>query len=37
LVPLVGWIVLIVFYILEGTPGENQYGPPPSQLAAASN
>lgn len=34
LVPFVGWIVLIVFYILEGTPGENRYGPPPNQLAA---
>ncbi len=37
LVPVVGWIVLIVFYVLEGTPGENEFGPPPSQLAAASN
>jgi len=25
LVPLVGWIVLLVFYIMPGTPGPNRY------------
>jgi uncharacterized membrane protein YhaH (DUF805 family) len=28
LVPLVGFIVLLVFFVSEGTPGTNQYGPP---------
>jgi uncharacterized membrane protein YhaH (DUF805 family) len=29
LVPLVGWIVLIVWYCQPGQPGTNQYGPNP--------
>jgi len=29
LIPLVGAIILIVFCVQEGTPGENQYGPNP--------
>ena len=29
LIPLVGWIVLIVFYCLEGQRGTNEYGPDP--------
>lgn len=29
LVPFVGPIVLLVFLILEGTPGENKFGPKP--------
>jgi uncharacterized membrane protein YhaH (DUF805 family) len=29
LIPCVGWIILIVFYAMEGTPGDNQYGPDP--------
>jgi uncharacterized membrane protein YhaH (DUF805 family) len=29
LIPIVGWIVLLIFYLREGDPGENQYGPPP--------
>ncbi len=28
-IPSVGWIVLIVFMCIEGTRGENQYGPDP--------
>jgi len=28
LVPLVGAIVLIVFWATKGTPGDNKYGPP---------
>ena len=28
LVPLVGQIVLIVFWATKGTPGDNKYGPP---------
>ena len=34
-IPL-GFIVLVVFYVMEGTPGPNQYGPPaPSEPAQA--
>lgn len=29
LVPLVGGIVLLIFYVLPGTPGPNQFGPDP--------
>jgi uncharacterized membrane protein YhaH (DUF805 family) len=29
LVPLVGFIILIVFLATEGNPGSNEYGPPP--------
>ena len=29
LIPLVGLIVLIVFAVQEGTPGDNQFGPNP--------
>jgi uncharacterized membrane protein YhaH (DUF805 family) len=28
LIPIVGWIVLIVFYVQEGTPGANNHGEP---------
>ena len=29
LVPVVGWIVLIVWFCREGEPGDNEYGPDP--------
>ena len=29
LIPIAGLIILIVFTVQEGTPGENQYGPNP--------
>ena len=29
LVPLVGFIILIVFFATQGAQGPNQYGPPP--------
>jgi len=29
LIPVLGWIALLVFCAMEGTPGENQYGPEP--------
>lgn len=29
LIPVIGWIVLIVFYAIEGDAGDNQYGPNP--------
>jgi len=28
-VPFVGWLVLLVFMVLAGTPGSNQYGEDP--------
>jgi uncharacterized membrane protein YhaH (DUF805 family) len=34
LVPIVGWIVLIVFYV-QDSHGENQYGPSPKGLGGA--
>ena len=33
-VPIIGALVLLVFMILEGTPGENQYGPNPKEATA---
>src|SRR5699024_7886209 len=29
LIPLIGWIVLLVFFVQRGTPGENRFGPDP--------
>jgi uncharacterized membrane protein YhaH (DUF805 family) len=29
LVPLIGWIVLLVFHVQDSTPGTNRYGPNP--------
>lgn len=33
LVPLIGGIVLIVFYVLDSQPGTNQFGPNPKESA----
>ena len=33
LVPLIGFIVLLVFFCRDGTAGENQYGPSPKAVA----
>jgi uncharacterized membrane protein YhaH (DUF805 family) len=30
LIPIIGFIVLLVFYLQEGDEGENEYGPPPA-------
>ncbi len=30
LIPCVGFIILIVFWVQPGTPGDNQYGPAPA-------
>jgi uncharacterized membrane protein YhaH (DUF805 family) len=35
LVPFAGWIVLLVFACLEGTPGPNKYGPDPKGVGNA--
>lgn len=32
LIPLIGWIVLLVFCCLDSQPGDNQYGPNPKGL-----
>jgi uncharacterized membrane protein YhaH (DUF805 family) len=32
-IPLIGAIVLIVFMIIDGTAGQNQYGPDPKAIA----
>jgi uncharacterized membrane protein YhaH (DUF805 family) len=34
LIPLVGFIVLLVLFVMEGTPGSNRYGPPPPNQPA---
>ena len=33
--PIVGWIVLLVFACLDSTPGDNRFGPNPKGAAAA--
>ena len=35
LVPLIGFIVLLIFFLEQGTPGPNEYGPPPPGTPAA--
>ena len=37
LIPLVGSIILIVFYCLEGTSGENRFGPNPLEKNEGEN
>ncbi|KPL17442.1 MAG: hypothetical protein AMS26_01020 [Bacteroides sp. SM23_62] len=34
LIPIIGWIVLIIFMVLDSQKGENQYGPNPKGVAA---
>jgi uncharacterized membrane protein YhaH (DUF805 family) len=34
LIPLIGWIVLLVFYLQQGDAGENRFGPPPAAAPA---
>jgi uncharacterized membrane protein YhaH (DUF805 family) len=29
LIPLIGAVVLFIFYLLDGTPGPNRFGPDP--------
>jgi uncharacterized membrane protein YhaH (DUF805 family) len=35
LIPLIGFIVLLIFYLESGNPGPNEYGPPPPGTPAA--
>ena len=34
LIPIIGWIVLLVFYLQDSDATENNYGPPPATAAA---
>jgi uncharacterized membrane protein YhaH (DUF805 family) len=34
LVPIIGAVVLLIFYIIDSTPGDNQFGPHPSAARA---
>lgn len=34
LVPVIGTIILLIFAVLDGTPGDNQYGPSPKSVVA---
>jgi uncharacterized membrane protein YhaH (DUF805 family) len=34
LIPLIGAIVLLVFTVQDSSPGDNQYGPNPKEIAA---
>jgi uncharacterized membrane protein YhaH (DUF805 family) len=36
LVPVVGWIILVIFSAQKGTEGENEYGDDPHDIAAMS-
>jgi uncharacterized membrane protein YhaH (DUF805 family) len=33
-VPILGWLVLLYFYVQEGQPGDNEYGPNPKVAVA---
>ncbi len=33
LIPIIGWIVLLVFMVQDSHPGQNQYGPNPKEAA----
>jgi uncharacterized membrane protein YhaH (DUF805 family) len=33
LIPIIGWIILLVFYVQNGTAGPNSYGPDPKDVA----
>jgi uncharacterized membrane protein YhaH (DUF805 family) len=35
LIPIVGWIILLVFLCTDSIPGENKYGPNPKGVAVA--
>ncbi|MCG7535015.1 DUF805 domain-containing protein [Pseudoalteromonas sp. OOF1S-7] len=34
LVPVIGPLVLLVFYVIDSTPGENDYGPNPKEQSS---
>lgn len=37
LIPLIGWIWLIILYATEGVAGDNQYGPNPKAVSMPTN
>jgi len=37
LIPIIGFIVLLIWYLRDSDPGENQYGPPPVAAVPAPN
>ena len=37
LIPIIGFIVLLIFYLRQSDPGENRYGPPPVAGVPASS
>jgi uncharacterized membrane protein YhaH (DUF805 family) len=36
LIPIIGWVVLLFFLVGPGTPGNNRFGPPPSDVQSRS-
>ncbi len=34
LVPLIGWIIFLIFMVLEGKPERNRFGPDPKRVGA---
>ncbi len=34
LIPVLGWIVFLIFMVTDSTPGDNQYGPNPKGVTA---
>ena len=34
-IPLIGWIVLLIFFVTDSQPGSNRYGPNPKDTLAA--
>ena len=37
LLPVIGWIVLLVFYVIDSDAGGNRFGPSPKEAAPASD
>lgn len=35
LIPFVGGIILLVFFVMDSAPGDNQYGPNPKGIGGA--
>ena len=37
LIPIIGWIWLLILFIMDSTPGENKYGPNPKENVQLEN
>lgn len=35
LIPIIGGLILLIFFCTDGTPGDNRYGPSPKAMEAA--